>query len=187
VNFADLQATLEQNKGPIFAAAAVGVGAFALYKRSKAQTAGATAGPGGGTLTSTGYSAGAQTGTLAGYAPGAAYDSTSADLAGYLGPQLDAIGSQLAKMQSNPSPTPVAAPIASKLFAPSDSGNFVLYPSGTVGQVQSDGSVYGLSWNEWMPISRGASPSPVPAGVGNYFDRVSNLKAGTPTPAAAKT
>lgn len=101
MNLADLQATVEANKGPIFAVAAAGVAGFALWHRHTAAAAGATAGT-GDTATPAGvvpFSAGGQTAGMGGY------DSTSADLAGYLGPQLEAI-QQLIEQQQAPTPVP---------------------------------------------------------------------------------
>lgn len=69
-------------------------------------------------------------------------------------------------------------PLASKLFAPTDSSTFVHYANGTVAQVQSDGSQLGLSWGQWQPLSAaGARPSVEMPGSasGSFFTTVGNL------------
>lgn len=129
MNLAQLEATVQANKVPIMGTAAAGVAALALYRKHKAAAVGATAGSSAdGTTGATSpagvvlpYSAGGQTAGAA----GGVYDSTSADLAGYLGPQLEAIGNaqtalqQLLTQQQSATPVPAApVPAAAPVAAP---------------------------------------------------------------------
>lgn len=188
----DLEATFEAHKAPIIAAAAGGVVLLALAQRRKkggatSTTTATSATPGG--VVYTPASAGGQAAAMT----GAAYDSTSTDLYSALSPQLASIGSQLSQLTSqSSSPTPVPAPIASTLYKPSDSSNFVLYTNGTVAQVQSDGSQLGLNYDQWRPLSSQFQPVHLPsaAPVGAYFETAGNLarvgqSAASPTPVPA--
>lgn len=190
-----LRALFQQNKKALFAVAAVGVGGFALYKR---HTAGATAGSATSSTSSSAgvvpsYSSGGQTTTMGGAS--GIYDSTSTDLASFLSPQLGAMQSQLNALTAAPSssstPTPVAGPIASSLLAPKGTGTYVINGNGTIGEVESDGSIFGMTLPQWMPLyDAGARPA---ATVDNALPmstlggNIAAMQAAIPVPAAASS
>lgn len=184
MSLAEIEATLSQHKGPALAAAGGVVVLLALARRKRAAAAPVqqTSAP----IMSgvTGYSAGAQS------MGGAAYDSTSTDIVGALTPQLSSIGSQLSQL-TNPaaSPTPVPKPVASTLFAPLYTGKDVELADGTVAEIESDGSLFGMTHPQYWAnpnaskdlagiVNMKASPLPV------YYTTAGNVATSNPAPAA---
>jgi hypothetical protein len=49
------------------------------------------------------------------------------------------------------------APIASTLFNPQNTGTYVKGPDGTISEVESDGSLFGMTYSQWLPISNGGA------------------------------
>lgn len=191
MNPEQLRAAFEKNKGVLFGVAAAGVGAFALYRR---HTAGATAGSASSSGTSSAgvvpYSGGGQTTTMGGAA--GVYDSTSSDLASFLSPQLGALQQQVTALQAgNASPTPVPAPIASTLLAPTGSGNYFKMGSG-MGEIESDGSLFVFTAPQWQQASKTPGYTVNDFGAQNLpnvplFSTAQNIVSrNTPAAAAAK-
>lgn len=138
---AELQAWFAANQKPVLgvaAAAAVGVGV--LRARKRAATGGGTGG-----APATAGTAFASGPAIAGTAT--PYDSSVLDVYNGLQDQIDGITTKL----TAPLPVP-QAPVASKLFAPSGTGNYVRLQNGVVGEVESDGSIFGLGWDQWKPL-----------------------------------
>lgn len=167
-----LPALFAQHKTAIIGAAGAGVVGLALLQRKKA-AASSAAGPSlAGTIPAAGVVP--STGVQAAYPDTGAVDT------------YNTIMDQLLKQQAamNP-PVPAAAPkpVASSLFAPTGSGKYVRYGSGTIAEVESDGSLYGIApgeaWNYDGQVSAVQLPwysaeSPGYTGPA-YGDLVSNL------------
>jgi hypothetical protein len=143
VNAAQLQAWFTANQKPILgvaAAGAVGFGVLRARKRTAAAAGGAGV-PGASTAGSAFASGPAIAGTTT------PYDSSVMDVYNGLQDQIDGITTKM----TAPLPVP-SAPVASTLFAPSGTGNYVRLQNGVVGEVESDGSIFGLGWNQWKPL-----------------------------------
>jgi hypothetical protein len=144
VNTAQLQEFAQ--RPAVLGATAVGVVGLALLHRKKAAAA-----PGGAKQP-------------AGTIPAAAVVPAQ----GYAGPDnsavqvYDALSSQLEQMRqtsaSGSGVTAAPAPVASTLFAPTGSGKFVRYADGNVFEVESDGSLFGLTPNQNDQATRAAGP-----------------------------
>lgn len=116
-------------------------------------------------------------------------DAAAASWAQKLAAETDALTALQHSLSVLPQPvggTPAAAPsIASTLFAPKLTGQYVRYTgTGAYGEVESDGSIYGISteelgWDQWAKIFPSASPIG-PSTPTNYSDRVTNLAAAAP-------
>lgn len=161
-------------KPAVLGAAAAGVVGLALLQRRKA--GGDAAAPAAPAVPASGsYSAGGQVASAGGFG---AYDSTASDVAGWLSPQLD----ELRRLSS---PTPVPAPIASTLFAPSGTGNYVRRGDGLVAEVQSDGSLFGMTLDQWVKAGQPSATdlAGLPNTVPIYSTQTNVTTAGT---AAAK-
>lgn len=119
-------------------AAVVALLGYRQRKKSSSTTAGATI---PGTIPAAAVVGG--TGTSA-----ATYDSTAFDTYDALQQQI----SDLASRQQTSSPTTASgatpAPIASTLFAPAGSGNYLRNSYGNLVEVESDGSLYGLTGSQ---------------------------------------
>lgn len=156
----------EQNKKTVAVAGAVVVGGFGLMKARKGKAGGET--PPARTVGDMGP-AGA-----AGFAQSAPYDSSSSDVYNQLQPQIERLQQRL----ESPIPVPVP-PAASSMFAPTGRGNYVRYDNGTIAEVQSDGSLYGLNPDEWNKVASGGAtftrlvgPQPnIYTGSGNLTSR----------------
>jgi hypothetical protein len=167
-----LQALFREHRTAVLGAAGAGVVGMALLQRKKKATTPAGAGAAGspaGTMPAAGIAvpAGAVQGTFPNTTESDVYNSI-----------MDQLLQQQASMTStSPAPATAPKPIASTLFAPSDSRQFVLYGDGTVTQLQSDGSQLGLNWSQWQPLA--AQYSPTVAGQlhpgGAYFETTGNL------------
>lgn len=179
MNLDQLGASFTQNRTAILGTAAAGVVGLALYRRK--QAAAAPAAPTAGATTAGVYSAGGQT---AGMYGANAYDSSASDVYGLVQPQLESLGGQLndlnAKLNAVPvsqAPTsavtaPPSKPIATTLFSPTRSGNYVRYGDQTITEVEQDGSQLALTYDQWVPIANGGgtmnysqSPDEHPGGV----------------------
>lgn len=142
-----LAAAFAAHKTAIFGAAAAGAVGLGLWTKKKKSAAAATT------------SAGSPT-SIAGTIPAAAvvspsssgaYDSSAFDAYNALQPELEQILQQQNLATSSSSggiSSAVGTPIASTLFAPSDSENLVRYGDGTLWQIQSDGSAYNVTTDE---------------------------------------
>lgn len=130
------------HKGAFLGAGAAGVAGLALLQRKKSASATGTS----------------KTSTPAGTIPAAAVvpasgvqgaypDTSSTDMYNQLEGQLERLQSSQA--------VPVPTPVASSLFAPTRSGQYVSYADGSVREVESDGSLYHLSLPEWSGIIQG--------------------------------
>jgi hypothetical protein len=141
VNPGQLSAWFAQNQKAVLgvgAAAVVGVGVMRARKKSAGAAAGgAGATPTAGTAFATGPAiAGTQT----------PYDSSVVD--GYNDLQSQIYG--LSDKLNAPMPVP-AAPIASTLFSPQGTGQYVHFGN-LGGEVESDGSVFGITQDQWQQI-----------------------------------
>lgn len=136
----DLQ-ELAKNKPALLAGGAVVVVGLGLYSRSK--SGGDTAAPASPAVSAAGsYSNGGQVAGAGGY------DSTASDVAAWLHPQLEAL-------RKDNIPTPVPVPLASTLFAPTGTGNYVRQGSnGMVAEIQNDGSLFGITFDQWTKLGR---------------------------------
>jgi hypothetical protein len=139
VNAAALQAWLEQNKKPVLAVAGAGVVGLALLRKKKTAAAGGIGGGGAPASAGTAFATGP---AIAGTAT--PYDSSVSDVYNSLQGQLDSLNTKL----TAPIPTP-AAPSASKMFAPGYTGNYVRLSNGVIGEVENDGSIFGLTGQQW--------------------------------------
>jgi hypothetical protein len=180
VNLAQLESTLEANKGAALACGLAAVGGLVLWQKRKGSAAGSTAGATSSSSSTTPagvvpYSGGGQTTSLAG--AGGVYDSTSADLAGYLGPQLDSIGSRLTALENPSASSPI--PVASTLVSPAGTGSYVRTPNGSIAEVESDGSLFGLTYNQWVPVSSSGYQSVPSFGSQTLYSSAANVAAGT--------
>lgn len=179
MNLDQLGKSFQQHKAPILAAGAAGVVGLALLKRK--QTGGG-AGPGPASSGGVSVSGGGQ---LAGANGAPYYDSSASDVYGLVQPQLESLGNQITDLGSKLNAVPVSSappsrPISSTLFAPKLTGRYVYYTNGAYGEVEDDGSVYGISTAEatpeqWKTIFASAQ------GIGStqtaYSDRMTNLAA----------
>jgi len=169
MNPAQLQAYVEQHKPVVFGVAAAGVVGVALLRRKKAggdvAAAPAKAQP-AGTIPAAAVVPSQQTAST--------YDSSAYDVYNALTGQLEqlrqTVGGAPATTQAPPKP------IASTLFAPSGTGNYVRYKNGTIGEVESDGSIYGIAPGEIWNVANGYTQlAPDMESKTAYFDKLKNL------------
>jgi hypothetical protein len=173
-----LRAFLAQNKPAVLGAAGVGVVGLALQNTRTAAAAGpASTGGTAGTMPAAGVA------LPAGGVQGAYPDTSATDVYNALMPQLEALQAGQAPASTVAAATP--PPISSTLFAPNLTGQYVYYKNtGTYGEIESDGSVYGISgpelgWDDWNKIFPVATP------IGKdtltaYSDRATNLSSAVP-------
>jgi hypothetical protein len=158
VNLDQLGASFAQNRTAILGTAAAGVVGFALYKRK--QAGGATAAP--ASAAAPVYSAGGQT---AGMYGANAYDSSASDVYGLVQPQLESLGSQLSDLNTKLGSVPVsqapASPVASRLANPLYNGNYIRNAGGGFAEIESDGSLLGLTAQQWANAYKVAGQSGV--------------------------
>lgn len=180
----DLMAKLEANKKPLAIVGVAGVAGLALLQRRKAGgdvgVAQAGAAPAG---------AAASGGSLASPAGQVVYSSAASDTYNALQPQLSTIGTAVAGLLAEKSKTADIIPIASTLYAPSNTGNVVRDAQGSVVEVQADGSLYGLTPKEYNKIinDRGGvgkfEAQQVETTFSNFFNLQKNLATANPKPA----
>ena len=154
MNTAAIAAFFQNNKPAVLGTAAAGVAGLALLQRRKA---GGDAGPG---APSAGLPAAAvipASGSIGGQ-----YDSTALDLMNALSPQLEQIMQQTGRSGIDQVP----GKVASSLFSPTFSGNYVraLNNGGVAGsrmfEVQSDGSLLHLTQKQWDDAIKKAGFAP---------------------------
>lgn len=138
-----LAALFAQHKTAFMAAGAAGVVGLALLQKKKGTAAKAPA------------AASSIPGTIPAAAvvpaTGSTYDSTSFDTYNALQPELERILQQQAASTSNSGGiTSAPAPIASTLFSPTYSGNYLRYSDGWVGEAETDGSQLWFTPSEWQ-------------------------------------
>lgn len=144
MNGQQLAAYFEAHKPLVLGGAAAGVAALAVLQRRKkaAAPAGASAGAAvPGTIPAAAVVP--ATGSI-----GGAYDSSSYDTYNAMQPILE----QILQTTSQSGITKLPDPVASNLFAPTASGKYVQLGS-SINEVESDGSMYGLSPTEWDQLS----------------------------------
>jgi hypothetical protein len=119
------------------------------------------------------------------------YDALQSELAPFLQQQAAQTDASSAGVAA------AVAPVASTLFAPNLTGKYVRYNQGTIGEIESDGSIYGISGPEltdaqWADVrnagisSLGTAPFDTTGPL--YGDRATNLTAiGTAARTATKT
>lgn len=138
MNGAQISAFFNKNKPLVLGTAAVGVTGLALLQRGKS-----TGGPGAPVAATV---PGIPAAAVVPASAGGTYDSGSVDVYNALQPTLEAIlqqGNRQTDASSGITAPPAA--IASTLFSPTFSGNYVRFADGLVAEVQSDGSLYGMT------------------------------------------
>jgi hypothetical protein len=142
VNGAQLSAMLQQHKLPVLGAAAAGVVLLGLRSRKKSSGAAVAAGP-------------RPAGTLpaAAVVPAGGPDNSAFQVYDSLHSELGAFMEQQAAQTNARSGISSVPPIASTLFAPAGTGQLVGLSDGTTAEIESDGSLFGLSaqqgWQQW--------------------------------------
>jgi hypothetical protein len=172
-----LQALFTQHRNVILGVGAAGVAGLALLnKRKKASGA-----PSGSTSPAGTIPAAAV--VPASGVQGAYPNTTETNIRNSI--MDDLLKQQAAMTSAGGGAAAAPKPIASSLFAPSGSGNYVLYGDGTVAEVQTDGSQLGLSYQQWTPLAQ-KGVTPVAANQqhpgGAYYETTGNLNA-VPKPA----
>lgn len=164
-----LAAMFAAHKTAIFGAAAAGVVGLALLQKKKSASAAAPA------------STSSIPGTLpaaAVVAPtaGAGYDSSSYDL-------YNALQSELQPLFQNQGGSVTApAPVASSIFAPTGSGQLVRYNNGTIAEVESDGTLLGLTPDQFTALSsKGQTFTSLSGAQPKVYTTAGNLAAKNPT------
>jgi hypothetical protein len=182
VNLAQLQAFFATHKVAVLGTAAAGAVLLGLRTRKKAATGGAAVTPG----------------TAAGVVPanglqgvGSTYDSSAYDVYSALQSELSPfLQQQAAQTGASSGAAAAVKPIASTLFKPNLTGQYVVYKNGAYGEIEQDGSVYGISAPEASADQWGkiwATATPIGDTLTAYSDRSSNLKAVAPPAPAATT
>lgn len=149
MNLADLTSKIEANKKPLAIAGAAGVAGLALMQRKKAGgDVGTTPAPTTSSVTSAG--------SLAAPNGQVVYSSEASDVYNAIQPQLSTIGTSVnqlladkAKADSNDT-----IPLAASLFSPTFSGTYLRDNKGSIVEVQGDGSLYGLTGNDWAEVEK---------------------------------
>jgi hypothetical protein len=173
VNAAQLQAWFAANQKPVLGVAAAGAVGLGVLRARKRSAAGGGA-SGRGAVPATAGTAFATGPAIAGTAT--PYDSSVLDAYNGLQEQLDGITNRL----TAPLPVP-EAPVASKLFAPQGTGNYVHF-DGIGGEVESDGSVFGITAEQWQQIlardpNAGAKITTLSTGPTNWWSTEKNVTA----------
>jgi hypothetical protein len=150
VNLAQLQTYLQNNKPVVLGVGAAGVAGLALLQRKKKSSAAAAPSTRpAGTIPAAAVVPSQQTAST--------YDSSAYDVYSALTGQLGALSEQV-RQTSGSSVTSAPAPLASSLFAPNMTGQYVGYRGdGSAGsngiyEVETDGSLYHLDMPEWQKI-----------------------------------
>jgi hypothetical protein len=169
VNPGQLQAFAAAHKVELLGAGAAAAVLLGLRARAKGGT-GKAAGP-AGTIPA------AAVVPATGQGFGSTYDSSAYDvysaLQSELGPLLEAQSQTTGRSGITSVP-----PIAAGLFAPTGTGNYVRYGDGTIAEVESDGSIYGIAPGENWNYNGKVSYVQMPADYGKtnpYFSKLGNL------------
>lgn len=189
-----LSAFLQQNKPVVLGVAGVGVVGLALLSRKRKATAPAAAGAGAAQPAGTLPAA-----VVAAPAAASGYDSTATDVYNSMEGQLQQLqAQQAAQTGTNSGPLAAPSPVASTLFAPTGSGQYLRYGN-LIGEVEQDGSLYSLSYPEWAKLqANGASfqqvadnPGAMPkawTGSANIAQRANSFTTpGSPPPPTVKS
>lgn len=127
---------------------------YLIYRRSKSTAAQ------GGTTTAASPTSDTAIGDLA------ASEGNTQTLLGQLGNQISGLTAALTPSTTDTAPVAAPAPIASTLFAPSaDAVGYERLNNGFIGQVESDGSILGLTGQQWLGI-QAANPGLTPTDTG---------------------
>jgi hypothetical protein len=179
VNPAQLSAYFAAHKTAILGGAAAGVAVLGLRARKKA-AAPATSQP-AGTLP-----AAAVVPANGLQSVGSTYDSSAYDVYSALQSELTPFLQGQAAQTSASSGISSVPAVASTLFGPTGSGHLVRYPNGSIAEVESDGTLYGLNPDEWNNLrNAGQTYTSLPdTGPVNMFSAAGNLQAKNPVPAA---
>lgn len=166
MNPEQLQAFFAEHKTAVLGTAAAGVVGLALLQRKKKTTAGGTSQPAGTIPAAAVVPSNALQGS---------YDSSAYDVYSALQPQIAQLSDQLNRGNSV---TAAPAPIASTLFAPSGSGNYVRYGS-SIAEVESDGSLFAPTSDQWQKLAaQGAAFTQVSgkdSDLPSYYTTAGNL------------
>jgi hypothetical protein len=155
------------HKTAILAAGAAGVAGLALLQKRKKPATGAATSPAGALPAAAVIpSSGVQ---------GAYPDTSGTDMYNQLEGQLERLQASQA--------VPVPKPVASSLFAPNRTGTYVRGADGSIAEVESDGSLYGLTGGDWAGIEKasgGLGSTPLTQFTSNlpqYYSIQGNLSA----------
>jgi hypothetical protein len=173
VNPGALSAFFVQHKVALMGAGAAGAVLLGLRSRQQRAAAGTSAAPK------------VTPGTAAAVVPanglqgvGSTYDSSAYDVYSALQQELGPFLQQQAAQTGSSSGISTVPPIASTLFAPSGSGNYVAYKNGTIAEIESDGSQLGLIDDEWRRLAAGGATYKslgTDLTSGQYFETATNL------------
>jgi hypothetical protein len=165
------EAFFAQHKAAVLGVAAAGVAGLALIQRKK------NAGSGGGSIEGTIPAAAVVQGSTPGTG-GGSYDSTAYDVYSAIQPQLEAL------MQTQGKGVAAAPkPIASSIFAPSNTGKVLSYGDGRAYELEKDGSLFGLTTqqlhqlqatNKKLVVTKVAGSATRPTGTG-FFNTKTNV------------
>jgi hypothetical protein len=167
------------HKGAFLAAGAAGVAGLAMLQRKKSSTTGTSS-----TSTPAGTIPGA--GVISSAGVQSAYPDTSSTAA------YNQLEGQLERLQASQA-VPVPTPIASSLFAPNLTGRYVRGQDGSIAEIETDGSLYGLTGGDWASIEKssgglGSTPlTQLSTALPSFYNVQTNLataqsKNGTTTP-----
>jgi hypothetical protein len=171
VNPGALSAFFVQHKVAVLGAGAAG--AVLLGLRSRKKAAGPATSQPAGTLPA---AAVVPANGLQGV--GSTYDSSAYDVYSALQQELGPFLQQQAAQTGSSSGISTVPPIASTLFAPTGSGNYVAYKNGTIAEIESDGSQLGLIDDEWRRLAAGGATYKslgTDLTSGQYFETATNL------------
>jgi hypothetical protein len=172
VNVQQLPALFAEHRTAVLGAGAAAVVGLAVWQKKKgassstaATTAGAKVIP--GTIPAAAVVPAGGTGS-------GSYDSSASDVYSALSQQIESL-----RQTQGPSVTDAPAPIASTLFAPSGSGQWIVMPNGVTGEIESDGSIFGASADQFHGAGGvDAQRTPIQQNV-NYYDTNRNVVAAT--------
>jgi hypothetical protein len=169
---AQLSAWFAAHRTVVLGAGAAGVAGLALLRRNRggAEAPGTVA----GTLPAAAVVQGSTAAT-----GGGSYDSSAFDVYNALQPQLEAL------MQTGAAGGVKAAPkpVASTIFAPSNSGRVLTYSDGRSYELEKDGSLFGLTsqqlhqleqTNKKLQVTKVSGRATRPAGTG-FFNTKTNV------------
>ena len=153
MNADQLQAYVAGHKPVVLGAAAAAVTGLALLQRRKKAGAAAPSSPAARPTSSQPAGTIPAAAVVPSQSYGSTYDSSAYDVYNALSGQLEQL-----RQTSGTGTTAAPTPVASTLFAPSGSGRFVRYADGGVFEVESDGSLFGLTPNQNEQATRAAGP-----------------------------
>jgi hypothetical protein len=156
VDTAQLAAWFKANKTEALMVGGAAVAGLALYKR-KTGAAGAPSG-----VTAGAVAPGTMPAAAVVPAGGGSYDSSAWSAYNALQDEIGTLARQNeAARQTGAAGSGASAavkgPLASTLLAPSGSGRYVQNGNGTIAEVESDGSLYGMQLGEWLPFYNSGS------------------------------